>query len=280
MKLTRLSPNLGAEVAGIDLDAPIMPEVAESLRKALAEHQVLFFRDQPLSAERQVALAEVFGTPLKDAHPKFGCVDGCGEVSLVINDADNPPDINVWHSDLTYLDPPAGACVLHCVECAPDGGGNTIWTSMFAAWDALSDAMKAFLLPLDAYHQLPLDGFPPELIATVVGKPIAVTHPVVRWIADAGRAALFVNRVYTQRIEGLPRAESRGVLSALFDVAESPDRQYRFAWQPGSTAIWDNRSTQHYAVADYFPARRVMHRVAVRGEPVQAYRNRGHQDAA
>lgn len=249
------------------------------MRKALAEHQLLFLRDQPLDAVQQLRLAEAFGKPIMGGHPKFGCVDGRDEVSLVINDGENPPDINVWHTDMTFLDPPAGACVLHCVETPQGGGGNTIWSSMYAAFDALSGPMRDLLEPLDAYHQLPLDGFPPEQIAKAVGRPIAADHPVLRWIPDAGRAALFVNRVYTQRINGLSREESRGVLNALFAIAESPDRQYRFAWRAGSTAIWDNRSTQHFAVADYFPARRVMHRVAVEGEPVVAYRERGNGNA-
>ena len=274
MKFERLSPHLGASVIGLDLNTGLGPDEKESLRQALAEHQVLFIRDQPLDAAQQVRLAEAFGTPIKDGHPKFGFVEGCEEVSLIINDADNPPDINVWHTDVTFANPPAGTCVLHCVETPPGGGGNTIWSSMMAAWDALSAPMKAFLEPLDAYHQLPLDGFPPKLIASAMGRNIATTHPVIRWVPEAGRAALFVNRVYTQRIEGLTRAESRGVLDALFAAAESPDLQYRFAWRAGSTAIWDNRSTQHFAVADYFPARRVMHRVAIQGEPVVPYRAR------
>jgi taurine dioxygenase len=275
MRFERLSPHIGAEVSGLDLSGRIDKA---ALRQGLADHQLLVIRDQPINARQQLQLAEVFGEPIKDPHPKFGCVNGQEEVSLVINDAANPPDINVWHTDTTFLDPPAGTCVLHCVEM-PKLGGNTIWASMFAAYDALSTAMKAFLEPLDAYHQLPLDGFPPDLIATVSGRPIAATHPVIRWVREAGRAALFVNRVYTQRIEGLTKAESKGVLEALFAITENADRHYRFAWQPGSTVIWDNRSTQHFAVADYFPERRVMHRIAVRGEPVIAYRDRGKQHA-
>ena len=279
MKFERLSPHLGASVIGLDPNHALAPEDQAALRQALAEHQVLFIRDQPLDAVQQVRLARAFGIPITDGHPKFGFVDGCEEVSLIINDADNPPDINVWHTDVTFANPPAGTCVLHCVETPPGGGGNTIWASMFAAYDALSPQMKAFLESLDGYHQLPLDGFPPKLIASAMDREIANIHPIIRWIPEAGRPALFVNRVYTQRIEGLTRAESRGVLDALFAAAESPDLQYRFAWQAGSTAIWDNRSTQHYAVADYSPARRVMHRVAVVGEPVLAYRSRSASGA-
>lgn len=270
MKLSRLSPHIGAEVSGLDLGAGLDGEAAAKLRRALCEHQLLVIRGQPLSADQQVELARAFGEPMLDSHPKFGCAQGNRAVALVINDRDNPPDINVWHTDTTFKNPPAGSCVLHCVE-TPQVGGNTIWASMTAAYEALSEPMKRFLEPLFAYHQLPLDGRPPELIATVMGKEIAATHPVIRWIPEIEKPSLFVNRVYTQRIEGLTAPESHALLQGLFAVAESPDRQVRLSWNVGDTVIWDNRSTQHYAVADYWPERRVMHRVAVQGETVIPY---------
>lgn len=270
MKVTPLGAHLGAEIDGVDLTSPIGEDLARELRHVLAEKQVIFLRDQALDAKQQLRLARIFGEPMADAHPKFGCVEGIDEVSLVVNDRDNPPDINVWHTDTTFKDPPAGTCVLHCFEKPEDGMGDTIWASMFAAYDRLSDPMKRFLEPLRAYHQLPLDGRPPELLQTVLGKAISATHPVIRWVPDARRHALFVNRVYTQRIEGLAQLESDALLQGLFAIAESPDLQYRHRWRVGDTAIWDNRSTQHYAVADYWPQRRVMHRVAVVGETVVA----------
>ena len=270
MKLSCLSPHIGAEISGADLCAELDDETARELRQALCKHQMLVIRSQPLSADQQVKLARVFGEPMPDSHPKFGCVDGNCLVALVINDHDNPPDINVWHTDTTFKDPPAGVCVLHCVEIPP-AGGNTIWASMTAAYEALSEPMKRFLEPLTAYHQLPLDGRPPELIATVMGKEIAATHPIIRWIPEIEKPSLFVNRIYTRRIEGLASAESEAVLQGLFAVCESPDHQVRLSWNAGDTVIWDNRSTQHYAVADYWPNTRVMHRVAVNGESVIPY---------
>ena len=270
MKLSCLSPHIGAEISGADLCAELDDETARELRQALCKHQMLVIRSQPLSADQQVKLARVFGEPMPDSHPKFGCVDGNCLVALVINDHDNPPDINVWHTDTTFKDPPAGVCVLHCVEIPP-AGGNTIWASMTAAYEALSEPMKRFLEPLTAYHQLPLDGRPPELIATVMGKEIAATHPIIRWIPEIEKPSLFVHRIYTRRIEGLASAESEAVLQGLFAVCESPDHQVRLSWNAGDTVIWDNRSTQHYAVADYWPETRVMHRVAVNGESVIPY---------
>lgn len=271
MKVRRLTPHIGAEISELELAGGLSDAEADGLRAALHEHQMVVIRNQPLTTDQQVELARIFGEPMPDPHPKFGCVDGNPAVSLVINDRDNPPDINVWHTDTTFRDPPAGTCVLHCVETPPDGGGNTIWSSMYAAYEALSEQTKLYVEPLFAYHQLPLDGRPPELVATVMGTEIAATHPVIRWVPETGHAALFVNRVYTNRIEGLPRQESDALLAALFAAAESPDRQVRLSWNAGDTAIWDNRSTQHYAVADYWPARRVMHRIAVKGEAVIPY---------
>lgn len=279
MKVTALGAHLGAEIEGFDLSSQIGEKLAGKLRQILAENQVIFLRDQKLTAAQHLNLARVFGEPMPDSHPKFGCVDGMREVALVVNDQDNPPDINVWHTDTTFKDPPAGTCVLHCVETPASGKGDTIWSSMFAAYDSLSDPMKRFLEPLDAYHQLPLDGRPPELLQTVLGKSIAAVHPIIRWVPAAARRALFVNRVYTQRIEGLSKVESDALLEGLFAIAECPDHQYRHSWRVGDTAIWDNRSTQHFAVADYWPQRRVMHRVAVQGEAVYAARKAGELQA-
>lgn len=155
--------------------------------------------------------------------------------------------------------------MLQCQECPPEGG-DTLWASMYAAHDALSPGLRAWLATLQAEHRLPLDTVSPALVRSLGEREIAALHPLVRWIPETGRRSLFVNRVYTKRIAGLHRTESSGLLSMLFDLAESPDFQVRLRWQPGDIAIWDNRITQHFATADYYPARRVMHRIALRGE--------------
>lgn len=267
MEVRHLTPAIGTEISGVELAGPIDQHTLDALRLLLYERGVLFFREQKLTAQSQLAFAKNFGKPVANPHPKFGCVDGIEEVSLVVNDENNPADINVWHSDLTYHARPATVCVLYCMEL-PGTGGDTLWASMTAAYDALSRPMKKFLEGLSAYHQLPLDGYSVEMIKRALEKPIGAEHPVVRRIPETGRKALFVNRVYTNRIEGLTRKESEGLLDALFSHAESPDFQVRFNWSEGAVAVWDNRSTQHFAVADYFPARRVMCRVALSGEPV------------
>lgn len=267
MKLTECTPSIGAEISDVDLSNLSSKLLQDSIRAALHKHQVIFFRDQHLTPDQLLVLARIFGKPTANPHPKFGCVDGRQEVSLVINDEHNPPDINVWHSDLTYYEKPATTCVLQCIEC-PDSGGDTLWASMSSAYNALSDSMKSMIENLSVYHQLPLDGFPQDLVKTALDNPVSAVHPMIRIIPETKQKSLFLNRVYSHHITDMNRAESSGLLSALFSHAESPDFQIRFKWTKGAIAIWDNRSTQHFAVADYYPQRRVMHRVALAGERV------------
>ena len=265
MQLDPLSPSIGAVISGLDSSGLREVAVVSALRTALARHGVLFLRGMPGGSAELLDLARVFGAPIEGAHPKFGAVEGFPQIAVARNDAANPPDINVWHSDTTFRALPAGVCVLKCIECPPLGG-DTIWSSMYAAHDALSPGMQSFLAGLDAEHRLPLDTVPPELARAASGGEIAAVHPLLRWIPETQRACLFVNRVYTRRIIGLHRLESRGLLEMLFDLAESPDFQVRFRWEKDSVAIWDNRITQHFAVADYHPSVRVMHRIALLGE--------------
>ncbi len=262
-----LTPAIGSVVHGINLGVEMQDSDAQQLRTLLHSRKVIFFRNQSLAPNDLLSLASVFGSPVASPHPKFGCVDGIEEVSLVVNDAENPPDINVWHSDLSYYEQPATSCVLHCQQC-PATGGDTLWASMVEAYNTLSDTLKQVVDSHQAYHQLPLDGYPPEMIKKALRKPVAAIHPMVRRIPETGERALYVNRVYAHRIEGMSKQESDGILNALFTHAESPDYQVRFKWGMRDVAIWDNRSTQHFAVADYFPEVRAMHRVALAGEPV------------
>ena len=270
MRIEKLSASLGAEVHDLDIAEDLSGNEASTLKRALSEHGVLFMRDQDINSDALTSLARVFGEPVLNSHPKFGAVDGYPEIAVVTNDAENPPDINVWHSDTTFMQVPAGVCVLRCVEL-PAVGGDTLWSSMYSAYDALSPGMQDYLLTLDADHRLPMDNVPVELLRDIGEREVQAVHPVVRWIPEQERPSLFVNRVYTKRIIGLHRLESDGLLNLLFELAESPDFQVRFRWEKHSIAIWDNRMTQHFAVADYFPERRVMHRIALRGDsPIAA----------
>jgi taurine dioxygenase len=261
----RLTPALGAMIEEIDLSQPLTAVAATALHTALLEHEVLFFRGQPLSPKRQAELARLFGTLETKHHPKFGVIDGQPEVAIVVNDATRPPDIDVWHTDMTYLVQPPAATVLHCIEC-PANGGDTLWASLSSALRALSPELQRWLQDLRARHALRLDGIPMEIVRTLDEQRISAVHPVIRRHPESGTPCLFVNSVYTRNIEGMAETESRHLLSMLFEISQRPEHQVRFHWEPGSTAIWDNRCTQHYAIADYFPQRRVMHRVQVGGD--------------
>ena len=234
MLIEKLTPYIGAKITDVNLSDD---RFCDELRSALVAHGVIFLPGQNLNAEQLLGIAKLFGRPVANPHPKFGCVENISEVSLVINDENNPADINVWHSDLTYHENPATTCVLQCME-KPPVGGDTLWASMTAAYDQLSDRMKSFLGGLQALHQLPLDGYPVDLIRGALDKSISGIHPIIRLIPESGRKSLFVNRVYTHHIDGLTRDESRGVLDALFDHAESPDFQVRYNWNVGDVAMW------------------------------------------
>lgn len=259
---TPITPAIGVEISGIDLSLSLSESVQGFLRELLAQHAVISIRDQTLTPEQQVALAKVFGEPVSDPHPKFGSVEGHSEVSVVVNDEDNPPDINVWHTDLTFRAEPGKACVLYCREL-PDAGGDTLWASSAAAWDGLAAPLQAMLESLEAVHRIPVEGYSVEQIATLQNREHEVVHPIVRVHESTGRRCLFVNSVYTREILGLGRSESGHLLNLLFEHLARPEYQMRYRWRPGSVVIWDNLQTQHYAVADYYPHRRVMHRVAL-----------------
>ena len=186
-------------------------------------------------------------------------------MAVISNDENNPPDINVWHTDLSYKAKPAKACVLYCQE-TPAIGGDTLWASMRAAYQSLSPQLQQLFAGLSARHLLPLNTVSIERAKSVIGQEIDTVHPVVHLHSDTNEKCLFVNSIYTQTILDLPDIESLNLLQMLFNICEQPEFQIRFKWQKGSVAIWDNRCTQHYAVADYFPERRVMHRVSICGD--------------
>jgi taurine dioxygenase len=270
MQFEPLTPHIGTRITGIGACSALNDDDLALIKAETIRRHVVFIPNQNLSALELVKVAKHFGNPLASPHPKFGSVDGVDEVSLVINDADHPPDINVWHSDLSYLPKPAGFCLLQAEEIPPLGG-DTLWASLTAAYDALSPTMKEFLAPLSVYHQLPFDGFSPELIKTVIDKPVVAVHPLIRRIPETDRLCLFINRVYAQHIIELSKSESDGVLAGLLAHCESPDFQVRHRWQAGDLVIWDNRAALHFAAADYYPQRRVMHRVALEGASVEDY---------
>ncbi|MDH3734175.1 MAG: TauD/TfdA family dioxygenase [Gemmatimonadota bacterium] len=267
IQISPVTPVVGAEIGGVDL-SELDDATYSSLHEAFLDHGVLFFRDQDISIEAQKALGARFGELL--AHPNDPGAEGHPEVMVIHADESSKRVAGeLWHSDVSCDPvPPMGSILrLHTV---PDIGGDTLFASMYAAYDALSERMKALLDGLTAVH----DGGPYyREVNRIIGRddagrsyPSAV-HPVIRIHPGTGRKALFVNRMFTQQILGLPARESDGVLALLFDHIQRPDFQCRFRWRKDSIAFWDNRCTQHHAIWDYWPETRSGYRVTIRGEP-------------
>jgi taurine dioxygenase len=267
LRLEKLSPHLGAEVGGIDLTGVPTNRQAQDLQAALSDRQVLFFRNQRLTHDSAKALGRVFGE--LHIHPNTPGPDGHPEVLPIHADATSKRVAGErWHSDVSCDPEPPLASILY-LHTVPPVGGDTLFASQTAAYDALSPRMRAYLDGLTALH----DGGPSYRDANAkqgisdTGRvyPSAV-HPVVRTDKATGRKSLFVNRGFTIRINELPDDEGRAVLDFLFAHTTRPDFQVRFRWQPHSVALWDNRIVQHLAIWDYFPQVRSGFRVTIKGD--------------
>ena len=264
--ITPVTPAIGAHVHGVDL-GNLGDSGFEVLHDALMTHGALFFRDQDISIESHKALGQRFGTLV--AHPNDPGVDGHPEVMPIHADENSVRATGEeWHSDVSCDPlPPMGSIVrMHVV---PESGGDTLFASMYAAYEALSEGMRELLDGLRAVH----DGAPYyQRVNRLIGRDDGgrtyprAEHPVIRTHPVTGRKALFVNRLFTQYIVGIPGAESRALLDFLFEHARRPHFQCRFRWRPHSVAMWDNRCTQHHAIWDYWPHTRSGHRVTIQGE--------------
>lgn len=258
-----LNPVIGAEIGGIDLTEPLDDEQVAELKRAFAEHLVIFFRNQPLSFDDHKALANHFGGPHIAESTKPWRVPGHDELTIIHADASSKYVAGEdWHSDMSCdPEPPLGSILyLHTI---PDIGGDTVFSSMYAAYAALSPRMKAHLDGLTAVHDSAV-GFgaitPREMELPRSSHPVIRTHPVT------GKKAIYVNKGFTTAIEGLPASESRALLEFLFQHVQHPMFQCRFTWRPHSIAFWDNRSCQHSAIWDYFPNTRSGYRIQVLGD--------------
>jgi taurine dioxygenase len=267
MQVTPITPVIGAEVAGVDL-VDLDDHTFALLHEAFTEHSVLFFRDQPeLAPEVQVEFAKRFG-PLH-VHPAAPTLEGHPDVFVIVADANSKvANGNGWHTDVSCDEEPPLATILQLHEL-PTTGGDTIFASMYAAYETLSPTMQEFLQGLSAHHESEhvYRGRYSDRGVDDIGKvyPRAL-HPVVRTHPVSGRQALYVNPSFTTRIEGLEPAESQAILKLLYAHQQRPEFQVRFKWTKNAIALWDNRCTQHFALWDYYPDRRKGHRVTVKGE--------------
>ncbi len=267
MEILPLTPVIGAEIRGARLTDPDDAQIA-AIRRALADHCVLFFRDQPrLEPAQQIGFARQFGE--LHAHPAAPHLDGHPEVFVIHAHAGSKvANGNGWHSDVSCdEEPPLGTMLqLHVL---PSTGGDTLFANMCAAYETLSPALQAFLATLTARHESEhiYRGRYSDRGVDDSGRtyPSAV-HPVVRTHPVSGRQALYVNPSFTTRINELSHEESKALLEFLYRHQQRPEFQVRFSWTENAIALWDNRSTQHFALWDYWPEERKGHRVTIKGE--------------
>lgn len=275
----RLHDGAGAEIIGVDL-MHLDEEKLRDIKKAYADHGVVFFRDQALDEDGHIALASRFGdiniNRFFKAHPQHP------EIALVLKEPDQQTNIGGgWHTDHSYDEDPAMGSILVAKEL-PDSGGDTWFVSMYDAFDGLSEGLKQTLRGLRAVHSArhvfgsgkgytQSDDVAGERIgnseaADALSDPI---HPVVIRHPLSGKEALYVNPTFTLHFEGWTVEESQPLLHYLYQHAVRDDHVCRFAWRPGSVAFWDNRATWHFAQNDYNGKRREMHRITIDGCPLE-----------
>jgi taurine dioxygenase len=266
----------GAEISGVDASKPLGAETVSELRRALAEHCVIFLRDQELTPEQQKTFARHFG-PLAQT-PFIKPLEGHPEIMRVVREAEERKKQNFggrWHSDMTFSPEPVLGTCLYARE-SPAVGGDTIWSNQMQAFEALSPGLQRTLEGLNVMHSAKRSYGPQGTYADDDLKSMRIqaseealkeqAHPCIRTHPETGRKVLFVNWVYAIRFEGMSEEESAPLLDFLNRHSQRPEFQIRFRWRKGSLALWDNRSTQHIAVNDYAGYRRVMDRVTVAGD--------------
>lgn len=271
MQVCRAAGALGAFIEEVSLaeaarDAGLFAEV----RAALLEHQVLFIRDQQISAQDYQIFALRFGAV--EPHPAYDVVPEAPDVQILESTPERPSKIELWHTDMTFRPAPPAITLLHG-QIIPPFGGDTLWASTTAAYDALSAPMRQMLDGLMAVHDF-RHGFQESLaepggaerLAPAIAANPPVRHPVVVTHPESGRRGLYVNRLFTTRIEGFSRNESDAVLEFLYRHVVQDEFTVRLRWTAGTVAIWDNRSTQHKPVNDFWGQHRKMHRVTIVGE--------------
>ena len=268
----RITPSLGAVIDGVPLADELPQSIIDRLSELLVEHHILFFRRQRLTPQQQVSFARRFGE--LHVHPIYPVLPDLPEIMVIDTHSNFLPDNDNWHTDVTFTQTPPLAGILAAKQL-PSVGGDTLWSSSLAAYEALSEPMKRLLEGLTAEHSV-VKSFPPgrwgadpafkERYDRAVAKHPPVNHPVVRTHPVSGRKALFVNEGFTTRINELSVRESDALLAFLFAQVGRPEFIIRWQWQVDDLAFWDNRITQHYAVADYLPERRIMHRATVNGD--------------
>ena len=275
--LHEMSPACGAIIEGIDLSQDLTNRQFDEIHEALLDRTVIVFRDQHITPDQQVAFARRFGEPQPAEVSGFEKSKDNPEIDILEYDADNPPHVtrDLWHTDFVGTERPTMGTVLYA-KVIPPRGGDTVWVNTVAAYEALSDRMKAHLDGLWAFHDSyqPYDehvrpdmwaGEGTDYIKERRATYRPALHPVVRTHPVTGKKGLFVNESMTTLIKDIDKRESDYLLRYLFDYLRTPEFNYRHKWQTSDLAVWDNRLSLHYALFDYTD-HRLMHRIVIQGD--------------
>ena len=270
LQINKLTPNIGAEIFGKNIFENLSLKVCDAIYDSLIQNKVIFFRNQLITSEQHISLAKSFGD-IEPPHPVYPHVDKYPEIVLLENDKNNPPDTDVWHTDVSFKPNPPFASILYS-KVIPSSGGDTLWSCLSSIYDALPQNMKNYLENLKAVHDMgdfrntftnnePL-GFAEKLnkgfnkFGSSI-QPIVKSHPITK------KKFIYINPGFTNHIVGLNSTDSNNLLNYLFTFMNKPEFQVRFKWSENTIAIWDNRCTMHYAIGDYLPYNRKMHRITI-----------------
>tara|TARA_X000000368_G_scaffold270419_1_gene214329 strand:+ start:202 stop:1011 length:810 start_codon:yes stop_codon:yes gene_type:complete len=269
MKVEKSNSALGAEISDFDLSRSLSDDEISNFINVLSENEVVFIRDQNISHESHKRLATYFGS--LQTHPAYPTVEGFPEITILENDRENPSKIEEWHTDMTFkANPPLGSILIGRI--IPETGGDTLFSSLSAAFSDLDKDMQGQLQNLNAVHSFE-HGFKESLaeeggrerLAEALKENPPISHPMVKIHPVTNKKILYVNRLFTSHIEGMDSTESNELLDFLFDHIQKDKFVCRFNWEPNSIAFWDNRSVLHKPVNDYWPQLRRMERITIEG---------------
>ncbi len=279
IKVRPIASALGAEIHGIDLSEKLDDTTFATVRQALHDYLVIFFRNQTITPDQHLAFGRLFGQVETHAYAKG--LPSHPEILPVIKEAEDRAANfgGIWHSDVAFHEIPPMGQILYALE-VPEAGGDTIFVNMYRAYEALSDTMKELLYGMKAVHTgqrsygvsnsqvtLRQEKFSKSMDVKVKeDASYEMVHPIIRTHPETGRKSLYVSAISIQRFDGMTKEESRPLLKFLKEHARRPEFTCQFRWKRHSIAFWDNRCTQHYALNDYHGHRREMHRVTIAGE--------------